>query len=277
VTGALLLAIVLAASPSTDGMLAKAQQLYEQAQAEKDPAAQVSLLERSIAAQPTFEAHLALGDALLAQKKYAEAREALKHALDLAGTEKARARATYVVAETFLAEGQRRDALLLFRQSIRHHPYPNVIARLKELELASLGSPVSAGEIAGALTSSATRSFSVAASSSIDLRIGFALNSAELDGAGLAQARELGKALLAPELADKDFEIVGHTDTQGDAAYNDRLSLRRAESVRAFLVKELQVPARRLTAVGRGEREPLYPGDTESDHALNRRVEVRAR
>jgi outer membrane protein OmpA-like peptidoglycan-associated protein len=272
------LALVLAALPAVAAPdIAAAKRFYDQAKAEKDPGKQAALLEKSISAEPTFEAYLALGDALLAGKQYGAARENLKRALELAANDKARARATYVVAETFLGEGQRRDAISLFRQSIKYHPYPNVLERLKEIELKDQGAPVTADEIAGALTSTATRSFSVAAAEpqSIDLRIGFALNSSDLDEAGRAQARELGKAMQSSALTGKTFELVGHTDTQGDDAYNEKLSQRRADAVRSFLMREFKIAASRLTAVGHGEREPLYPGDSESDHALNRRVEIK--
>jgi len=272
------LAIAVAALPATAAPdLAAAKRFYDQAKSEKDPARQAALLEKSISAEPTFEAYLALGDALLAVQKYDAARDNLKRALELAANDKARSRATYVVAETFLAEGQRRDAISLFRQAVKYHPYPNVLERLKELELKGQGAPVTADEIAGALTSTATRAFSVAAAEpvSIDLRIGFALNSADLDEAGRSQARELGQAMASSGLAGKSFELVGHTDTQGDFAYNEKLSQRRADSVRGFLMREFKIAAARLTAVGHGEREPLYPGEAESDHTLNRRVEVR--
>jgi len=107
----------------------------------------------------------------------------------------------------------------------------------------------------------------------VTLRIGFDLDSASLTPAGLEQARELGNALAG--LGPKRFDIVGHTDTQGDAAYNDALSLRRAETVRDFLVRNFPIAPSALRAVGRGEREPLYSGETPQAHALNRRVEVR--
>lgn len=254
-----------------------ARRFYEQAQAEKDLPKRASLLKQSVEAEPTFEACLALGDAQNDLKAYADARQSLKRALELAATDKARAQATYVTAESFLAEGHRHDAVALFRQSIRLHPYPNVVERLKEVELKSIDAPVSAEEIAGALTSTATRSFSVkaAAAPSLDLRIGFASGSADLDAKGLAQVRQLGQALRAPAFGGKTVEIVGHTDKQGDDAANDRLSLRRAESVRALLIREFGMSPSSLLATGRGKRDLLYPGDTENDHALNRRVEVK--
>jgi outer membrane protein OmpA-like peptidoglycan-associated protein len=253
-----------------------AKRFYEQAKAEKSPEAQAGLLEKSIAAEPTFEAYLALADVQLGTQAYAKARENLKKALELAATEKARARALYLTAETFLGEARRREAVTLFRESIREHPYPNVIARLKEVELKAMDAPVGADEIAGALTSRSTRGFYVAPAS-IDLRIGFAFDSAELDGKGLAQARELGRALSDAALAEQTFAIVGHTDRKGDDTYNDRLSRRRAEAVRDLLTKEFKLAAGRLVAEGKGKRELLYPGDSDSDDALNRRVEVRVR
>jgi outer membrane protein OmpA-like peptidoglycan-associated protein len=251
-----------------------AKRFYDQAKAAKEPKQQVELLKKSIAAEPTFEAYLALGDAQNTQKAWGDARESLKQALELAANDKARARATYVIAETFLGEGHRADAVALFRRSIEYHPYPNVIERLKEIELKAASAPVPAQEIAGALTSTATRSFHVEAAA-IDLRIGFALGSAQLDPKGREQAQELGQALSGPAFSGKSFEIVGHTDKQGDEAYNQKLSERRAEAVRALLVQDFKIAAARLTAKGKGESQLLFPGDAESDHALNRRVEVR--
>lgn len=68
-------------------------------------------------------------------------------------------------------------------------------------------------------------------------------------------------------------EIRGHTDTDGEEWYNQRLSERRAASVRDFLV-EHGVSAGRLKTVGYGERQPIADGDTEEGRARNRRVEM---
>lgn len=71
-----------------------------------------------------------------------------------------------------------------------------------------------------------------------------------------------------------DLVIVGHTDSDGDAAANDALSLRRAEAVRQYLVDTGGVPAERLEAQGRGEREPkVDPEETVEDKQRNRRIE----
>ena len=70
--------------------------------------------------------------------------------------------------------------------------------------------------------------------------------------------------------------IEGHTDVRGDAAYNQGLSQRRAESVRAWLIAH-GAAGGRLTATGAGEARPVRTGDTEADHQANRRVEIRIR
>lgn len=67
-------------------------------------------------------------------------------------------------------------------------------------------------------------------------------------------------------------EIQGHTDTQGDAAYNLRLSQRRVDHVRDSLVRHGVDPSR-LRSVGYGESRPLVEGDSEQAHATNRRVQ----
>jgi OOP family OmpA-OmpF porin len=153
------------------------------------------------------------------------------------------------------------------------HPYPVVLERLKSIERQALEQPMSADAITRALRDEATRAFGV--KPAVNLRIGFALNAAALDGEGRRQARELGKALAG--LGAPEFEIIGHTDKQGDAEYNRSLSLERAETVRDFLVEEFDLDAAAIAVSGMGEARLLYPGDEPEDHALNRRVEIALR
>lgn len=69
-------------------------------------------------------------------------------------------------------------------------------------------------------------------------------------------------------------EIGGHTDAVADDAYNLQLSQRRAESVRAYLIRA-GIAADRLEAKGYGETRPIAPNDTEAGRARNRRVELK--
>ncbi len=66
--------------------------------------------------------------------------------------------------------------------------------------------------------------------------------------------------------------VEGHTDSHGSDAYNMRLSQRRAESVRQYLIKK-GIPASKLDSAGRGESRPVSTNETREGRALNRRVE----
>lgn len=68
--------------------------------------------------------------------------------------------------------------------------------------------------------------------------------------------------------------IVGHTDAVGSNAYNQKLSLRRAQSVKNWMVKK-GISARRMTVSGKGETEPIDDNATDDGRANNRRIEFR--
>ena len=72
---------------------------------------------------------------------------------------------------------------------------------------------------------------------------------------------------------NSSLTIVGHTDSDGSDSYNQALSERRARSASAYL-QSRGVAAGRLTAVGKGEVEPIATNATEEGKARNRRVEV---
>jgi OmpA-OmpF porin, OOP family len=69
------------------------------------------------------------------------------------------------------------------------------------------------------------------------------------------------------------FIVEGHTDNQGDDAYNLTLSKDRAASVVAWLAQQGIDPAR-LQSDGFGESRPVAGNDTETGRQLNRRVEI---
>jgi outer membrane protein OmpA-like peptidoglycan-associated protein len=73
-----------------------------------------------------------------------------------------------------------------------------------------------------------------------------------------------------------DIVVIGHTDTVGSIASNDRLSLARAERMRELMVG-LGLPVERIQAAGRGEREPLVHTEDNTPEARNRRVEISVR
>jgi outer membrane protein OmpA-like peptidoglycan-associated protein len=107
---------------------------------------------------------------------------------------------------------------------------------------------------------------------SINLNIPFKYNSSTLQPQASVQLKQLELALTSESLRNDRFVVAGHTDAKGNARYNKQLSLRRAESVRHFLITN-GVDTGRLDAVGYGSEHPLTP-DRPEDPA-NRRVEIR--
>ncbi len=73
-----------------------------------------------------------------------------------------------------------------------------------------------------------------------------------------------------------DIVVIGHTDTVGGLAFNDRLSLARAERLREMMIG-LGIPAERISAAGRGKRELLVPTEDSISEPRNRRVEINVR
>jgi OOP family OmpA-OmpF porin len=66
---------------------------------------------------------------------------------------------------------------------------------------------------------------------------------------------------------------VGHTDSVGDDAYNQKLSVRRAEAVKAYLVSK-GIEKNRVYTEGKGEKQPVADNKTTEGRAKNRRVEI---
>ena len=104
--------------------------------------------------------------------------------------------------------------------------------------------------------------------------INFATNSATLDSDSFATLDRLAAA--AKVCPGMRIAIEGHTDAEGRAAYNQRLSVRRARAVVAYLVKA-GADRKQLEAVGYGLSRPAAPNDTEENMARNRRIEFSVR
>jgi len=69
------------------------------------------------------------------------------------------------------------------------------------------------------------------------------------------------------------FTVEGHTDDTGSAAYNKKLSQKRADAVRDYLV-EKGFPSDKITAIGYGEERPICPTKTRKCRQANRRVDI---
>jgi OOP family OmpA-OmpF porin len=73
-----------------------------------------------------------------------------------------------------------------------------------------------------------------------------------------------------------NIEVAGHTDSDGEDAFNQALSEKRAQAVIDYLVKA-GLPADRFTAVGYGSTQPVAGNDTDDGKAQNRRIEFLVR
>ncbi len=106
----------------------------------------------------------------------------------------------------------------------------------------------------------------------ISMQVRFAYDSDALSPEALAQLKPVAEALASRELGGLKFTVEGHTDSVGSAAYNQRLSERRAGSVKRLLIGQYPIEAVRIAAVGRGESMLFDPKHPES--GVNRRVRI---
>lgn len=99
----------------------------------------------------------------------------------------------------------------------------------------------------------------------------FEFNRADIKATGHGELQKLADFLK--KHPNRQVLIEGHTDDIGSNAYNENLSRRRAEAVAGALAA-MGVPSPRVTAVGYGESYPVASNTTDTNRALNRRVEV---
>ena len=104
-----------------------------------------------------------------------------------------------------------------------------------------------------------------------DTKINFAVDAADIRG---APSYDLLNTLASAANQCSSFRvrIEGHTDSDGDDAYNDYLSQARADEVVKYLASS-GVEQSRLTSVGYGEKRPVATNDTPEGKAANRRIE----
>ena len=101
--------------------------------------------------------------------------------------------------------------------------------------------------------------------------ITFDVNSDRIRPLSYPVLKEIAQVLK--EEATLNIKIIGHTDSDGEAASNLDLSKRRAMAVRKFLVSEFGVAENRMQTDGKGEADPADKGTTPAAKANNRRVE----
>jgi len=80
-------------------------------------------------------------------------------------------------------------------------------------------------------------------------------------------------AIILKEYSDTSITVVGHTDSVGDAQYNQGLSEQRAQSVASYL-RSQGILGQRFNVMGAGEQSPVASNSTREGRAQNRRVEI---
>lgn len=99
----------------------------------------------------------------------------------------------------------------------------------------------------------------------------FGFDSAELTSEALSSLNEVANVLT--QYQDTRVNIAGHTDSTGEANYNQQLSERRAQAVGSYLTQN-GVSSARLNTSGYGATQPVASNDNEQGRAQNRRVEI---
>jgi outer membrane protein OmpA-like peptidoglycan-associated protein len=103
------------------------------------------------------------------------------------------------------------------------------------------------------------------------VEVHFAHGRAKLDSAGKSLIdRLIGALNTCPEAA---LNVAGHSDASGHPRRNLVLSKRRAHTVSSYMIHK-GIDARRLVAIGYGDKRPVAPNDTQANRAKNRRIEV---
>jgi outer membrane protein OmpA-like peptidoglycan-associated protein len=104
------------------------------------------------------------------------------------------------------------------------------------------------------------------------LYVNFETNSAVIRDKG---QKELQTAVdFVKRYPDTKIVVTGHTDSTGSDAYNQKLSEKRADAVKKFLLDSGHVKADMIKSEGRGETEPIADNKTKEGRAKNRRVEI---
>lgn len=93
------------------------------------------------------------------------------------------------------------------------------------------------------------------------------------EDAAISYGSELAKVASAmKKYKNLSLTLEGHTDSRASDAYNQNLSQRRADRVKAKLVNDYQIAASRIKTVGYGEKQPIGDNSTKAGRAKNRRV-----
>jgi len=135
-------------------------------------------------------------------------------------------------------------------------------------------STTSSGMVAGMTGAGGARS-GPTPGDSVKLKVEFDVDSARIRETSYPLLNELAKALQSSELKGRKVLISGHADSDYTKEYNQKLSERRAASVKAYLAERGGIVPALMRTEGFGEMRPLVPNTSPANKQRNRRVEVR--
>lgn len=105
------------------------------------------------------------------------------------------------------------------------------------------------------------------------LSIHFTTGSDEIMPGSFFTLDSLGETMLA--FGNTYLQVEGNTDSRGSEHVNKTLSQKRADSVKAYLIKNFSIDPKRFVTIGKGSSNPLGPNETEDGRALNRRTDIK--
>ncbi len=270
----LFVCLLLIPGSAFSGSAEQSEALYNKgcALVREDPEQAERLFNESVSHYSSFEAFYALGKIQLQLGKYKEAQDNFARAFSLGDESADMANALAMKGQALTALGKGREGLQAVQGALQMHPeHPAWMEQVAHaIEDDNVGKIASAEEIRKCLSPSK----GISVTPKVDLSIRFEYDSYKLDSNGKKQVKELAKALGGDNLKGASFQVVGHTDLQGDRNYNKVLSENRAKAVVALL--ELEQPGLKghLSPVGQGMDSPLRKIMNDNSHRVNRRVEV---
>jgi outer membrane protein OmpA-like peptidoglycan-associated protein len=234
------------------------------------------LLNQSIDECPTYDAYETLAEHLAISESGRDrslAADAFVAAHARAPAPKDRAQTLYQYAALLNRQGDPQNAYPLIERARALDPQRTAIKNLAADVEAQIQHP-SAEQLTRGLRYSLYKGGKGLPPSSVNIQINFETNSTEIDDQTRPNLAQLAETLADPALAGHQFTFVGHSDARGDDAYNQHLSLQRAEAMSRSIEEMKPELKGKIHVEGRGAREPIDPGTDEESLRRNRRLQV---
>jgi outer membrane protein OmpA-like peptidoglycan-associated protein len=269
----------------------RAKQLYRMGNAAEMNSEKIQLYQKSISLCPSVGAYYMLGLTYMKMDRFNNAVKPLEQAVKLDIT---KAEAFFLLGDAYMELNRIEDALFNFKAGLALKKSPFYQKRCNQMKIKLMEKGTNTTRIQRFLERGIKfRAKGGSAVPSIDIRVHFDFDKHSLSSKGIEEAHELGKALknllvkynprgienqvtpFKPAVHRFKFKLIGHTDSRGTYAYNDTLSIKRAETVKFFLIEHYEIMDDVIEIEGKGKREMLIPNaGTEKEHAKNRRVEI---